>query len=192
MRLSTLCMGTVALFLVAGPLLASRAVADDLDTCAEPNSSEAIAACTREISSGNLHDHELAVEYYNRGVRYAKDGDYDRAIADYTDAIRLDPKYADAYGNRGNAYRDKHDLDRAIAEYNEALEIRPGAIDYFNRGNAYYVKQDYERAIADYTQAIRLDPTFARAYNNRGFAKRAKGDSAGGDADIIMAKQRTH
>jgi len=192
MRPSTLFIGTIALFAATGPLLASRAIADDVDTCAESTSDEAIAACTRAISSGNLHDHDLAVEYYNRGVRYAKDGDYDHAIADYTEAIRLDPKYADAYGNRGNAYRDKHDLDRAITEYNKALQIRPGAIDYFNRGNAYYVKEDFDRAIADYTQAIRLDPTFARAYNNRGLAKRAKGDSAGGDADIIMAKQRTH
>ncbi len=190
MRLTTLFMGPVALFLMTGPFLASRAIADDVETCSDSTSSEAIAACTRAIGAGNLHDHDLAVEYYNRGVMYAKNGDYDHAIADYTEAIRLDPKYADAYGNRGNAYRDKHDLERAIAEYDAALQIRPGAIDYFNRGNAYYVKQDYERAIADYTQAILLDPTFARAYNNRGLAKRAKGDSAGGDADILMAKER--
>jgi tetratricopeptide (TPR) repeat protein len=55
-----------------------------------------------------------------------------------------------------------------------------------------YVKADYDRAIADYTEAIRLDPTFARAYYNRGFAKRAKGDSAGGDSDTATAKQRAH
>jgi tetratricopeptide (TPR) repeat protein len=192
MRFSTLLIGAAALFGVASPISMSRAVADDVDTCAEPPSDETIAACTRAISSGRLHDHDLAVEYYNRGIKYANKGDYDRAIADYTEAIRLDAKYADAYGNRGNAYRDKRDLDRALADYNEALRIRPGAIDYFNRGNVYYVKADYDRAIADYTEAIRLDPTFARAYYNRGFAKRAKGDSAGGDSDTATAKQRAH
>jgi hypothetical protein len=41
-----------------------------------------------------------------------------------------------------------------------------------------------------YTEAIRLDPTFTRACYNGGFAKRAKGDFAGGDADIAVAKQR--
>ena len=187
-----LLIGAAVLFGVANPISMSRAVADDVDTCAELPSDATIAACTRAINSGGLHDHDLAVEYYNRGIKYASKGDYDRAIVDYTEAIRLDPKYADAYGNRGNAYRDKRDLDRALADYNEALRIRPGAIDYFNRGTAYYVTAEYDRAIADYTEAIRLDPTFARAYYNRGFAKRAKGDSAGGDADIAMAKQRVH
>jgi hypothetical protein len=36
---------------------------------------------------------------------------------------------------------------------------------------------------------IRLDPKYANAYYNRGLAKRAKGDSTGGDADVAMAKQ---
>jgi tetratricopeptide (TPR) repeat protein len=188
MRVSMLLIAVAALVMVAAPM--PRAIADDVDTCAEAASDQTIAACTRAINSGRLHDHDLAAEYYNRGIKYAAKGDYDRAIADYTEAIKLDPKYADAYGNRGNAYRDEHDLDHAFADYNEALQIRPGAIDYFNRGNAYYVKDDYDRAIADYSEAIKLDPGFARAYYNRGLARRAKGDSAGGDADIAMARQR--
>lgn len=176
-----------ALYIAAGPVFVSRAVADDLDTCAAVAGEEAIAACTRAISSGRLHDHGLAAEYYNRGIKYGSKGDYDGAIADYTEAIRLDPQYADAFGNRANAYRDKRDLDRALADYNEALRIRPSANDYYNRGNANYLKEDYDHAIADYTEAIRLDPTFARAYYNRGFAKRAKGDSANASADIAKA-----
>jgi tetratricopeptide (TPR) repeat protein len=57
------------------------------------------------------------------------------------------------------------------------------------RGNAYFGKGQYDRAIEDYDQAIRLNPNYAEAYNNRGLAKRAKGDFAGGDADIAKAKQ---
>jgi tetratricopeptide (TPR) repeat protein len=53
----------------------------------------------------------------------------------------------------------------------------------------YAAKGDYDRAIADFDQAIRLDPKLALAYYQRGFAKRAKGDAAGGDADIATAKQ---
>jgi tetratricopeptide (TPR) repeat protein len=187
MRISTPLVGLITLCFAAGPVSASRAAADDADTCATAVGDDAIAACTRAISSGRLHDHGLAAEYYNRGITYGTERDYDHAIADYTEAIRLDPQYADAFGNRANAYRDKHDLDRALADYGEALRIRPGANDYYNRGNAYYLKEDYDRAIADYTEAIRLDPNFARAYYNRGFAKRAKGDSANASADIAKA-----
>ena len=45
-----------------------------------------------------------------------------------------------------------------------------------------------DRAILDFGQAIRIDPNLAVAYNGRGLAERAKGDSAGGDADIVKAK----
>jgi tetratricopeptide (TPR) repeat protein len=52
-------------------------------------------------------------------------GDYDRAIADLTEAIRLDPKYVWAYASRGEAYRMKGDYDRAIADLTEAIRLDP-------------------------------------------------------------------
>ena len=95
----------------------------------------------------------------------------DRAIVDYNEAIRLDPKFAQAYSSRGLAYYQKGDLDRAIADYGEAIRLDPKyAYAYNNRGNAYYHKHDENRAIVDYSEAIRLDPKYAQAYFNRGVA----------------------
>lgn len=54
---------------------------------------------------------------------------------------------------------------------------------------AYYNKKDYDHAITDYNAALKLDPKFAYAYNNRSIAKRAKGDSAGADADIAEPRE---
>jgi tetratricopeptide (TPR) repeat protein len=65
----------------------------------------------------------VAATYNNRGNVYAMQGDYDRAIADYDEAIRLDPALASAWHNRGNAYARKGDADRAIADYNEAIRL---------------------------------------------------------------------
>src|SRR5215470_19403299 len=64
-----------------------------------------------------------AVDYFNRGVVEKADGDFDGAIADYTRAIELDPKYAAAYSDRGNAKQAKGDLDGAIADCDHAIEL---------------------------------------------------------------------
>ena len=63
--------------------------------------------------------------YNNRGVAYAKKGEYDKAITDYNKAIELNPEYARAYYNRGNAYAEKGEHDKATADYNKAIEIDP-------------------------------------------------------------------
>ncbi|MDR0304925.1 MAG: tetratricopeptide repeat protein [Chitinispirillales bacterium] len=66
-----------------------------------------------------------AADHNNRGVEYLNKGDYDRAIADFNEAIRIDPNNAIVRGNRGNAYFMKNDYDRAIADFKEAIKLNP-------------------------------------------------------------------
>ena len=112
---------------------------------------------------------------------------YDRAIADYNEAIRLDPKSALAFRNRGIAYAYKGDHDRAIADYSEAIRLDPkSALAFSHRGVSYAYKGDNDRAIVDYNEAIRLDPNNALAFCNRGRAKRNINDMSG-NADIAKS-----
>ncbi len=55
----------------------------------------------------------------------ANKGDYDRAIADFTEAIRLDPKLGSAFSNRGLAYEKKGGFDRAIADFQSGHQAEP-------------------------------------------------------------------
>ena len=50
---------------------------------------------------------------------------YEKAIADYNEAIRLDPKMAAAYTQRGYAWEAKKDYEKAIADYTEAIRLNP-------------------------------------------------------------------
>ena len=114
----------------------------------------------------------------NRGIAWFTKGDYDHAIADYSQAIQLDPNLAAAYNNRGDAWRAKGDFVHATADFDRAIKLSPQfALAYDNRGLVSYQKQDYDRAIADFNAAIQLDPNNAHAYNNRGNAYADKGDS---------------
>ena len=60
----------------------------------------------------------------------------DKAIGDYSDAIRRNPSFAAAHHNRGYEYELFGKYDEALADYRRALEITPGlkpAIDAVNR-----------------------------------------------------------
>jgi lipoprotein NlpI len=131
-----------------------------------------------------------AFAYNNRCNTYNLKGDYDRAIADCTEAIRLDPKYAFAYNNRCFANALKGDYDRAIVDCTEAIQLDPKyAFAYNNRGLVYNAKDDDDRAIADYTEAIRLDPKYALAYKNRARVNLYAGALPEAMADLNQARE---
>jgi tetratricopeptide (TPR) repeat protein len=52
-------------------------------------------------------------------------GDEEKALADFDEAIRLDPHYAVSLFNRGNMWFNKSDYDRAIADYEQAVRVDP-------------------------------------------------------------------
>src|SRR5262249_52469024 len=178
-----------AAFMATAILSVSLAgAADDWKTCAEAPDDVAIAACTRAIASGTYEGRDLSRLHNSRGIAWHDKGDLDRAIADYSEAIRLNPKLATAYYNRGIAWRAKGDLDRAIADYSEAIRLDPKlAAAYNNRGNAWSDKGDLDGAIADYSEAIRLNPKYTIAYRNRGLANLYAGTPPKALADLAQA-----
>jgi len=181
----TLCAAATLLIAAA----VQPATADDTSVCFQATGDEAIAACTRVLAY-NPND---VGAYVMRATAYGRKGEYDRAISDYDQAIRLEPA-ADAegggliYAARGGFYSLKGDYDRAIADYDRSIRLDPKvARAYRLRGIAFKHKGDYDHAIADANEAIRLDPKFAVAYVTRGEAYEAKNDPDHALADFDHA-----
>ena len=119
------------------------------------------------------------VALYNlRGSAYYDKSEYDIAIADFNDALRMGkPEAGIVYHNRGNAYRGKGDYAKAIADYDAAIKFDPkGAFSWQNRGASKQALGDLDGALSDINEAIRLDPTLPSPLNNRAVIWRAKGD----------------
>ncbi len=132
---------------------------------------------TRCINSGDLSPTNQATTYTNRVFAYAKQGQYERAIADYNHALRIDPGDAITYNNRGTVYAETGDIEKAIQDYSAAIRLDPAYVSpYNNRGTAFAETGDIEQAIQDYDAAIRLDLSDATAYTNRGVAYRYNGE----------------
>jgi tetratricopeptide (TPR) repeat protein len=143
----------------------------------------------------------IAFQLYNRrrwqrarphfvsAIAHGEKGDLDRAIADYTRAIDIYPKFESALVNRGVTYQRRGEHDQAIADFTKAIKIGHKGVTALalgNRGISYQNKGDFARAIADHTQAIKVSKAPV-AYFNRGNALAARGDYAGAIADYTKA-----
>jgi len=136
-----------------------------------------IAQTVAGYPQSSSRDGFLAVLAWRRGNGFYKRGDNDRALAAYSEAIRLDPDSEQFLDSRGNVYYNKGDDDRAIADYDEAIRRNRFYVAAFDsRANAYHRKGDDDRALPDYDEAIRLDPRYAIAFNNRGNLYSGRGE----------------
>lgn len=140
-------------------------------------------------------------------------GDFQGAIAAYTQAIELDPNHFKAYFNRGFAHDKLGQFDKAIFDYSKALLIEPNnAYAFYNRGISHdrrwvcriaYVclvrpslaahgfvfrgSSNFAEAISNFSRAIELLPHNADFYHNRGFCYRKQGNFVAAINDYTRA-----
>ncbi len=149
---------------------------------------DVITACTATINARGKTPKDLARAYSNRCAALGEVGQPEKALADCTKAIELDPTLGEALRRRAAINLDLDQPSRSIADSTRAIQLDPTDYKaYNNRGNAYRSKSQYARAIQDYTQAIKLRPDFARAYYNRGIAYRHEGQHDNAIRDYTQA-----
>jgi tetratricopeptide (TPR) repeat protein len=135
---------------------------------------------------------EFFIAGFNKLVDPGKDFQAGRreAVAQFNQAVALNPRYTTAYFMRAIAKNLLNDPQGALADYTQAISLNPElASAYYNRGNLRDKKlNDPKGALADYTQAISLNPEYASAYHNRGILKKNKlNDPQGALADYNQA-----
>jgi Caspase domain/Tetratricopeptide repeat len=123
---------------------------------------------------------------YQLGVSHAKDGEYQLAIKDFDEAIRLDPQHAEALNNRCWVRAVIGQLQDAMNDCNEALRLgNRYALD--SRGLVELKLGLFKNAISDYDAALVLDSKQASSLYGRGIAKLRSGNDSG-NGDISAAK----
>jgi Tfp pilus assembly protein PilF len=153
----------------------------------------ALDAFNDAVASG---DH-LAEAYANRGIANEALSNYDSAVGDYTEALRLfgpdSPDVPEVQNNRGVAFLRLRRNEEAMADFDAAIDADPDYAEAFaNRGRAFLDQEDYDAAIEDLDHAIELKVDLAEAYGNRALAFESMGDDEKAIADYSRAIELSH
>lgn len=127
-----------------------------------------------------------SLPYWNRGQFYRSQGNYDKALQDYSQAVKINPQNPELFNSRGKTYFDMamsgkfpnqaRDLvQKAIKDYTDAVNIptikpKSKAEVLINRGAANGSQQNFQQSIQDLTEGIKLDPSNENGYFNRSIA----------------------
>ena len=131
-----------------------------------------------------------AATFARQGYTYFKNEEHDKAIAAFTEAIRLEPKNTSHYSGRGKAHDSKREHEQALADYTRAIHLAPEEGDFrCLRGITYNRRRDFEKAAADFAECIRLDPKnfFAHDFLARLLATCPKDDLRDGKRAVGLA-----
>jgi tetratricopeptide (TPR) repeat protein len=131
------------------------------------------------ITRGGVAPETLATFYRLRGAAYVIHGEYDKAIADLDEAIRLNAQDPEAFTSRGDAYARKAGLAGIVRD----LSGLPVDAPYFGDLSK---KDEYARAIADYDRALRLDGGYQAALHGRELARLGSGENNRAEGDLLL------
>lgn len=123
------------------------------------------------------HYPDNATGYGNRGEAYKDIGRYDKALEDFNNAIRVDPKYAEGYNSRGQLSAMRGNINEALKDFLKVIELNPRFDEAYNNiGIIYTMKKDNEKALVYFKKAIEIDPANVEAHYNLGDFYYGQGD----------------
>jgi len=102
---------------------------------------------------------DLGAVYQQRGYAAATNQQFQDAISDYGEAIKITPEDARIYEQRAAVEMKLNEMDKALADYSEAIKLKPNELRYLNyRAYIYELKKDLKNSMADTDKVLKLDP----------------------------------
>jgi len=136
-------------------------------------------------------DHKIKNE---TGIRifkatdWANKGELNKAIDEFTAAVKLDPEYYVTYNARGSVYFIKGMDDKALADFNQSIRCNPSYPKaYLNRAGIYGIKGMVSEALADFNKALDLNPRYPEGFYNRGIFYSRNGEYENAVRDFSKA-----
>ncbi len=180
-----------------------EAAIHDFDALIARDSSDSLAYLNRGVAKEQLGDLESALEDYDRSIAVAPSASahFDRAnlylqldqpqkaIADFTAALALDPKNIKALIGRADVNYGARRLAESREDYTRVIESQPENADaFFKRGSVYFDMGDFAAAYRDYSVSLALDPKQPDVLRNRALAAERMGTARDAEKDRQRAR----
>jgi tetratricopeptide (TPR) repeat protein len=150
---------------------------------------QTIQGCGAVLRANRETPQDSANAYFNRGAAYAGKLQYERAIQDFDQAIKLSPTFSRALQLRGLAWANKRQFDRALKDYDEAIRLKSDEASTFeNRCTARIAVKQLEQALADCNEALRLKPDSALQSRGLVYLKLGRLDAALADFEAALKR----
>ena len=110
----------------------------------------------------------LAIAYQHRGFASANEQQFEDAIRDFSEALKINSQDPRIYEQRAAVVMKMNDYDKALADYSEAIKLKPNEVRYYlYRSYIYETKGDVKNSMADTERALKLDPGNAEAKSRK-------------------------
>jgi len=110
----------------------------------------------------------LAAVFQQRGYAAATNQQFQDAINDYSEAIKINPNDSRIYEQRAAVEMKLNDMDKALADYSEAIKLKPNEVRYYlYRSYIYEIKGDIKNSMADTEKVLKTDPNNQEAKSRK-------------------------
>ena len=141
-----------------------------------------------ELGADPARFETLIEEIKSRAVELEAQEQLVEAIAEYDEAIRINPRDVLAYSNRGDLRNKLGQYQQAVESYNLAIGVDPNSNSlYNNRSSSYYSLGEYERSLEDLNRFIEHEPNNADSYVGRAMVYTQLGRDEEAEIDVTQA-----
>ena len=137
---------------------ANRIAREGADASKNQDWDKAVDLLRKATSLDRKYAPDLAIAYQGRGYAFAKNQQFQDAIQDYTEALKLKSNDPRIYEQRAAVEMKMYDYDKAVADYSELINLKPNEVRYLNyRAYVYEVRDDLKNSMADTENVLKLD-----------------------------------
>jgi tetratricopeptide (TPR) repeat protein len=138
---------------------ANRLAREGAEAAKNQDLDKAVELLRKATNMDHKYADELAAVYQRRAYAFAKSQQFQEAIQDYSEAIKIESKDPRIYEQRAAVEMKMYDYDKALADYSELIKLKPNEVRYLNyRAYVYEVKDDVQNSMADAEKVLKLDP----------------------------------